>query len=377
MPIRHSVWTVDKVPKPLREGTLPSEQFLEDMIVAAPEILSDQWMIIGRQEMTGAGGRILIELKRAKTPREVVAQAIDYASWAEHLDAEELARIYGRFSNGGNLTEAFRQRFHEALDEEMLNDSHQIVIVASSLDASSERIVGYLSKRGIAINVLCFQVFNTDAGQLLSHAWLIDPIETQVAAAETKRAEYEPWNGEWYVSFGHGDSRSWDDARRYGFISAGGGSWYSGTLRLLKSGDRIWAKAPGHGFVGVGIVAGEPVPLSEFELAGEDGEMRPASEVLTGASYHRQFIDDPDRAEYFVPVSWIETVPLDQGIQELGMFGNQNTVCAPKTPKWRHTVDRLKVLFPKWAATGEQSAHECGKDATAPRSAETAANPIA
>ena len=234
MPIRHSVWTVDKVPKPLREGTLPSEQFLEDMIVAAPEILSDQWMIIGRQEMTGAGGRIdllalapdgaliLIELKRAKTPREVVAQAIDYASWAEHLDAEELARIYGRFSNGGNLTEAFRQRFHEALDEEMLNDSHQIVIVASSLDASSERIVGYLSKRGIAINVLCFQVFNTDAGQLLSHAWLIDPIETQVAAAETKRAEYEPWNGEWYVSFGHGDSRSWDDARRYGFILAAG-----------------------------------------------------------------------------------------------------------------------------------------------------------
>ncbi len=141
----------------------PSEQFLEDMIVATPEILSDQWMIIGRQEMTGAGGRIdllalapdgaliLIELKRAKTPREVVAQAIDYASWAEHLDAEELARIYGRFSNGGNLTEAFRQRFNAALDEDMLNASHQIVIAASSLDASSERIVGYLSKRGIAI----------------------------------------------------------------------------------------------------------------------------------------------------------------------------------------------------------------------------------
>ena len=77
MPIRHSVWTVDKVPKPLSEGILPSEQFLEDMIVAAPEILSDQWMIIGRQEITGTGGRIdllalapdgaliLIELKRA------------------------------------------------------------------------------------------------------------------------------------------------------------------------------------------------------------------------------------------------------------------------------------------------------------------------
>src|SRR5688572_32763958 len=36
-----------------------------------------------------------------------------------------------------------------------LNQSHQIVIVTSSLDASSERIVAYLNRRDIAINVLC------------------------------------------------------------------------------------------------------------------------------------------------------------------------------------------------------------------------------
>jgi len=30
---------------------------------------------------------------------------------------------------------------------------------------------------------------------------------------------------------------------------------------------------------------------------------------------------------------------------------NQNSVCAPKTPKWRHTVDRLKTLFPSWNGT--------------------------
>ncbi|MCD1645317.1 hypothetical protein [Aurantimonas coralicida] len=252
------------------------------MIVAAPDILSDQWMIIGRQENTGSGGRIdllalapdgaliLIELKRGKTPREVVAQAIDYATWAEDLDADELNRIYGRFSKGGSLSEAFRQRFGAPLDEDTLNQSHQVVIVAASLDASSERIVGYLAKRGIAINVLCFQVFETGTSQFLSHAWLIDPIETQVAAAETKKADHEPWNGEWYVSFGHDGSRSWDEARKYGFISAGGGTWYSGTLRLLRNGDRIWVKAPGHGFVGVGRVEGEPVQLSELELPRAD-----------------------------------------------------------------------------------------------------------
>lgn len=372
MPIRHSIWHVGTAPKPLTEAMLSSEALLEDMIVAAPEILSDEWMIIGRQEDTGFGGRIdllaiapdgtliLIELKRGRTPREVVAQAIDYATWAEALDADAVGRVYTRFSDGGDLAQAFRARFGVLLDEATLNQSHQIVIVAAQLDASSERIVAYLNKRDIPINVLCFQVFDTGAGQLLSRAWLLDPVETQVAATTTSAAsrvsEREPWNGEYYVSYGHGESRSWDEARRYGFISAGGGSWYSGTLRLLEPGDRVWVKAPGYGFVGVGIVRGEPVPFEQFELPGEGGEPTPATRLLTGASYHREFIDDPDRCEWFVPVEWTDTVGLDRAVQEVGMFGNQNTVCAPKTPKWRHTVERLKQLLPRWNGAGDAPA---------------------
>ena len=75
------------------------------MIITSPRMLSDEWMLIGKQEDTGFGGRIdllaitpdgslvLIELKRARTPRDVVAQALDYASWAEKLRADEIARI--------------------------------------------------------------------------------------------------------------------------------------------------------------------------------------------------------------------------------------------------------------------------------------------
>jgi hypothetical protein len=40
-------------------------------------------------------------------------------------------------------------------------------------------------------------------------------------------------------------------------------------------------------------------------------------------------------------------VPLDKGVQEVGLFGNQNPVCKPTTPKWRHTIERLKLRFPK------------------------------
>ena len=78
-----------------------------------------------------------------------------------------------------------------------------------------------------------------------------------------------------------------------------------------------------------------------------DGD-KSALEVLDEASYHREFADDPERTEYFVPVEWLQTVPLNEAVQGTGMFGNQNTLCKPTTPKWRHTVDRLKVRFPRF-----------------------------
>jgi len=218
------------------------------MIVAAPRLLSEEWMLIGRQEETGFGGRIdllaiapdgslvLIELKRDRTPREVVAQALDYAGWVERLRAEEIAAIYGRFAPGRSLAQDFRDRFGEDLDEETLNQSHQIIIVAASLDDSTERIIAYLSERDVPINVLCFQVFTHGTEQLLSRAWLLDPVRTQVSAAATPDAPNEPWNGEYYASFGHGESRSWVDAVQHGFICGGGGPGIAGRFRCSLPG---------------------------------------------------------------------------------------------------------------------------------------------
>ncbi|WP_292039550.1 MULTISPECIES: endonuclease NucS domain-containing protein [unclassified Brevundimonas] len=357
MPIRNAIWTVGTNPQQLTEGRLPNERTLEDMIVASPRMLSDEWMLIGRQERTLSGGYIdllaiapdgalvLIELKRDRTPREVVAQAIDYAVWVEGLESQDIVSIYKRFAPGRDLAEDFQSRFGQSLDEETLNSSHQIVIVAASLDDSSERIVSYLNKRDIAINVLCFQVFDLGGQQLLSRAWLLDPVHTQVSATSTPKSrgtrESEPWNGEFYASFGEGSARSWDEARKYGFISAGGGAWYSNTLNLLEQGDRIWVRAPKQGFIGVGEVTGPRLSISELVIQTPEGE-RAAADVLTGAHYHRMFEDDPERAEYFIPVRWLHTVALNEAVDEIGLFGNQNTVCKPTTPKWRTTVERLK-----------------------------------
>jgi hypothetical protein len=359
MPIRTALWRVGPQPQLLSESLLASEQLLEDMIVAAPKLLSDEWMLIGRQEDTGFGGRIdllaiapdgslvLIEIKRDRTPREVVAQALDYASWVAKLRTEEIAAIYGRFSAGNSLDEDFRIRFGQALDEETLNQSHQIIIVAGALDASSERIVAYLGERKVPINVLCFQVFTHGHEQLLSRAWLLDPVHTQVSAAASPDRLNEPWNGEFYCSFGHSEERSWIDAVDYGFICGGGGAWYSRTLQLLGSGDRVWVKVPGSGFVGVGCVTGGAEPASTFKVRTPAGEV-PVLDVAKRGSYLRQFLNDPERCEYFVPIQWLQTVPIEMAVHEIGLFGNQNTVCKPTTPKWRSTVERLKLKFPNF-----------------------------
>lgn len=265
MPIQHAIWQVGTQPTLLARSKLVSEQQLEEMIVREPRILSSEWMLIGRQEITSQGGRIdllaiapdgalvLIELKRDRTPREIVAQAPDYASWVAELTADRIVQIYSRFSQGGSLEVDFQQHFGTVLDEETLNHAHQIIIVAAELDPASERIVGYLNERYIAINVVFFQVFQHGDQQLLSRVWLIDPGETQANAATAKGSagEKEPWNGEFYVSFGDATSRSWDDARRNGYISGGGGLWFSQTLKMLSPGDRVWVNIPKKGYVGV------------------------------------------------------------------------------------------------------------------------------
>ena len=148
------------------------------------------------------------------------------------------------------------------------------------------------------------------------------------------------------MNFGHGESRCWADALKYGFVSAGGGDRYTRKLRTLRPGDRIWVNVPGYGYGGVARVKSDARSLTDFTLPGPDGEPRGALEVLNAASYHRE--EPTEKSEYFLPVDWLQAIPLDQIVREVGLFGNQGTVCRPTTTKWLTTIDRLKKRFPKY-----------------------------
>ena len=87
------------------------------------------------------------------------------------------------------------------------------------------------------------------------------------------------WNGEYYVSFGPQKFRCWDEARKYGFVSAGGGHWYIRTLRFLDRDCRIWVNVPGHGYVGVGIVEEPMVKADHFLVKTPNRRKLPITQI--------------------------------------------------------------------------------------------------
>ncbi len=356
MPIEIGIWRVDGgQPEPVPSSALDKESRLESILEQDLSILGlDSLLLLGRQVMTKYGKRVdlvaidvdgsvyVLELKRDQTPREVVAQALDYGFWVRSLTSEDLAGIYSQHTEGQLLGAAFRDRFDQELPE-TLNESHQLIIVAATLDAATERIVSYVAEYDLPLNVVFFQYFKDGDAEYLTRSWLIDPSEAETRAkAPRQRKPRETWNGQdFYYSAGEDGRRTWDDMVRYGFICAGGGPWYSNTLRQLEPGHRVFACIPKAGYVGVGIVRESVQPISTFTVS-VDGRRVPILEAPVRAEHMGKDLEDPALREYVVRVEWIKTVPREQAVWEKGMYANQNSVTRLRSS---FTLQRVTEAF--------------------------------
>jgi hypothetical protein len=130
---------------------------------------------------------VIIELKKDKTPRDITAQVLDYATWIKDLSNNNITEIANAYlKNKGPLENAFKERFGEELPE-ILNEYHKMLVVASGIDSSTERIIDYLSDSyGVAINAISFQYFE-DEKEYLARAFLLEPSEVD-RKAKTKRS---------------------------------------------------------------------------------------------------------------------------------------------------------------------------------------------
>ncbi|HOO54021.1 MAG TPA: endonuclease NucS [Methanothrix sp.] len=201
------VWEIlegDKLAE-IKKTRLDLETRLEKWLEQDISILSSDLLVIGRQVDTDFGGFIdllcldyngdvvIVELKRDKTPREVTAQALDYASWVADLSNEKITEIAnGYLGEDGPLEDRFRIKFGTELPE-IINEHHSMIIVASEIDDRSERIIRYLSENyGVGINAATFQYFHNGGGkELLSRVFLIDPIQVEYST-RTKTTSKRP-----------------------------------------------------------------------------------------------------------------------------------------------------------------------------------------
>lgn len=353
MPVEVGIWRLGANVQRVEFSSLETERKLESAIASELSIVDPDLMLIGRQVSTSyqklidilaidaTGALVVIELKRDRTPREVVAQALDYGSWIAGLSYDDVAALFTEKNGGADLAHAFRERFGADLD--VISDRHRLVVVASELDGSTERIIEYLASRfSVPINAVLVKYYKEGTGEYLARVWLRNPAAAEEHGRSAGSRSRDPWNGsDFYVSLGDGDRRSWEDCRRYGFVSAGGDRWYSRTLGMLFPGARIFVCIPKTGYVGVGIVRSAAVPVNEFQVS-ENGTGRRLLELPLRATRMADGAADADSAEYVVGVDWIKTLPAAEAVWEKGMFANQNSACKLRD---RFTLDRLIERF--------------------------------
>lgn len=169
---------------PFREGH--EEKVLEDWLESNPDgILEDgRILIIGRQVLTDLGKRIdllgldrdgnvvVVELKRDRTPRDTIAQALEYASFVERLDIDKLEGILRLYTSNEvlGLAEHHREYFRlDTSDAVAFNKDQRVVVIGQHITSEIKQTASFLRTKGIRITCVEFTFFQADGrNRLLS-----------------------------------------------------------------------------------------------------------------------------------------------------------------------------------------------------------------
>lgn len=172
------------------------EAVLEDWLESNPDgIVEDgRILIIGRQVVTNFGGFIdllgldregdvvVVELKRDRTPRDTIAQSLEYVSFAERLDAAQLEGILRSYLNDDSLSlaEHHREYFELGSDEAVaFNKDQRIVIVGQRVTPEIRQTATFLRSKGLRVTCVEFTFFQADGGTRLLSQEIVVGTESE------------------------------------------------------------------------------------------------------------------------------------------------------------------------------------------------------
>ena len=197
-------WHIDASGKPkrLKPGAIDLEEHLEDWVDDDVDIVADDLLIIGRQSVTSWGTKLdllgidaegnlaIIELKRDQTLRETIAQGLEYAAWASKLSYDEIVKLAStKYHDEEGFKAAFVLRFGTELPE-TLNQIQRVLVVAPSIDDTTETVVRYLAETlSVPINAVSFDVFGDVGNQVLVRHFVRDQASIPTPPTTKKRAK--------------------------------------------------------------------------------------------------------------------------------------------------------------------------------------------
>jgi hypothetical protein len=167
-------------------ASLAQEANLESWLENSPwAITQEPLLIIGRQASAHAesdlrfpdllavdkdGNLVIIELKKGRTPREVVAQLLEYAAWAKELSSEDVVDLAMKY-HGFCAAADFQAKFFETFEQDefpKLNLNLRLFIAAEEIAPSVARSCRFLRTcYGVDVSCIEFRVYRTKTGNIL------------------------------------------------------------------------------------------------------------------------------------------------------------------------------------------------------------------
>lgn len=136
-----------------------------------------------------SGNLIVIEIKRDKLPREVIAQAIDYASDISTWTTDKFSEICSGYI-GKNLEDFISESFPDLEIENFnINNTQRIALVGFSIESSLERMIQWLSDNfNVNINAVILNYVKTGSGDelLAKTSILSDEREQEIITKKRK-----------------------------------------------------------------------------------------------------------------------------------------------------------------------------------------------
>lgn len=148
------------------------------LLIIGREVTTDLGAFIDLLGVDRTGNVVVVELKRRQTPRETLAQALEYTAYVSTLDSDALGSLFQSYSGeeGVTLASAHRQFFELSEDDAVtLNKEQRIVLVAADITPPIRASAEYLNHRGLRVTCLEFGYFRTSTGEeLLSTDIVVD-----------------------------------------------------------------------------------------------------------------------------------------------------------------------------------------------------------